>query len=103
VSTGHGFPDDHPAMTEPATADPGRGGHRRIHLTGRHPRHTATLSLAAHRVALSITAFIGIVALGVLADIAVAVALLIGNVFRRAGWPYQATLGRAPGCPDSTT
>ena len=53
--------------------------------------------------ALSITAFIGIVALGVLAGIAVAVALLIGNVFRRAWWPYQTTLGRAPEYPDSTT
>ena len=38
-------------------------------------------------------------ALGVLQGIAVAVALSIGNVFRRAWWPYQAVLGRVPGVP----
>ena len=50
--------------------------------------------------ALSIAAFIGVVALGVLPGIAVAVALSIGNVFRRAWWPYQTILGRVPGVPD---
>jgi MFS superfamily sulfate permease-like transporter len=35
--------------------------------------------------------------LGVLEGIAVAVALSILNVFRRAWWPYQTTLGRVPG------
>jgi high affinity sulfate transporter 1 len=49
--------------------------------------------------ALSIAAFIGVVALGVLPGIAVAVALSIGNVFRRAWWPYQTILGRVPGVP----
>jgi high affinity sulfate transporter 1 len=49
--------------------------------------------------ALSIAAFVGVVVLGVLAGIAVAVALSIGNVFRRAWWPYQTVLGRAPGVP----
>ena len=37
--------------------------------------------------------------LGVLQGIAVAVALSILNVFRRAWWPYQTTLGRVPGMP----
>ena len=46
---------------------------------------------------LSITAFLGVALLGVLAGIAVAVALSIINVFRRAWWPYQTTLGRVPG------
>jgi MFS superfamily sulfate permease-like transporter len=46
---------------------------------------------------LSITAFLGVALLGVLAGIAVAVALSIINVFRRAWYPYQTTLGRVPG------
>jgi MFS superfamily sulfate permease-like transporter len=45
------------------------------------------------------TAFIGVALLGVLAGIAVAVALSILNVFRRAWRPYQTTLGRVPGMP----
>ena len=49
--------------------------------------------------ALSITAFLGVALLGVLQGIAVAVALSILNVFRRAWWPYQTTLGRIPGLP----
>ncbi|MGE0300718.1 SulP family inorganic anion transporter [Pseudonocardia sp.] len=48
---------------------------------------------------LSIAAFLGVVGLGVLPGIAVAVVLSIGNVFRRAWWPYQTTLGRAAGVP----
>ena len=48
---------------------------------------------------LSITAFLGVALLGVLEGIAVAVALSILNVFRRAWWPYQTTLGRVPGMP----
>ncbi len=48
---------------------------------------------------LSIVAFLGVALLGVLAGIAVAVALSILNVFRRAWWPYQTTLGRVPGTP----
>ena len=48
---------------------------------------------------LSITAFVGVALLGVLQGIAVAVALSILNVFRRAWWPYQTTLGRVPGMP----
>jgi high affinity sulfate transporter 1 len=46
---------------------------------------------------LSITAFLGVVLLGVLPGIAIAVGLSIINVFRRAWWPYQTTLGRVPG------
>src|SRR6266550_9077782 len=48
---------------------------------------------------LSITAFLGVPLLGVLTGIAVVVALSILNVFRRAWWPYQTTLGRVPGLP----
>jgi high affinity sulfate transporter 1 len=46
---------------------------------------------------LSIAAFLGVALLGVLPGIAVAVGLSILNIFRRAWWPYQATLGRVPG------
>jgi MFS superfamily sulfate permease-like transporter len=48
---------------------------------------------------LSITAFLGVALLGVLEGIAVAVALSILNVFRRAWWPYQTTLGHIRGVP----
>ncbi len=48
---------------------------------------------------LSVAAFLGVALLGVLQGIAVAVALSILNVFRRAWWPYQTTLGRVPGMP----
>ena len=46
---------------------------------------------------LSVAAFLGVALLGVLAGIAVAVALSILNVFRRAWWPHQTTLGRVSG------
>jgi MFS superfamily sulfate permease-like transporter len=46
---------------------------------------------------VSVTALLGVALLGVLAGIAVAVALSILNVFRRAWRPYQTTLGRVPG------
>ena len=46
---------------------------------------------------LCMGAFLGVVLLGVLPGIALAVALSIGNVFRRAWWPYQTVLGRVPG------
>src|SRR4051812_13193817 len=48
---------------------------------------------------LMIAAFLGVALLGVLPGIAVAVGLSILNVFRRAWWPYQTTLGRVPGIP----
>jgi high affinity sulfate transporter 1 len=48
---------------------------------------------------LSVTAFLGVALLGVLEGIAVAVALSILNVFRRAWRPYQTTLGQVPGRP----
>src|SRR4029079_13528475 len=41
----------------------------------------------------------GVALIGVLQGIAIAVALSILNVFRRAWWPYQTTLGRVPGLP----
>ena len=44
--------------------------------------------------ALSIAAFLGVALLGVLPGIAIAVALSILNVFRRAWWPYETMLGR---------
>ncbi|HTU04400.1 MAG TPA: SulP family inorganic anion transporter, partial [Trebonia sp.] len=46
---------------------------------------------------LSVTAFAGVALLGVLAGIAIAVALSILNVFRRAWWPYDTELGRVEG------
>jgi high affinity sulfate transporter 1 len=48
---------------------------------------------------LSIAAFLGVVLLGVLPGIAIAVALSILNVFRRAWWPYDTQLGRVAGLP----
>ena len=47
--------------------------------------------------ALSVTAFGGVALLGVLPGIAIAVALSILNVFRRAWRPYDTELGRAEG------
>jgi high affinity sulfate transporter 1 len=46
---------------------------------------------------ISIAAFLGVALLGVLPGIAVAVALSILNVFRRAWWPYQTRLGLVHG------
>lgn len=48
---------------------------------------------------LSITAFLAVALFGVLPGIAIAVALSIVNVFRRAWWPYQTVLGRARSVP----
>jgi MFS superfamily sulfate permease-like transporter len=48
---------------------------------------------------VSIAAFLGVVLVGVLPGIAIAVALSIADVFRRAWWPYQAVLGRVEGLP----
>ena len=44
-----------------------------------------------------IAAFGGVALLGVLPGIAIAVALSILNVFRRARWPYDTELGRVDG------
>jgi len=49
--------------------------------------------------AISITAFLGVALFGVLEGIVIAVALSIINVFRRAWWPYQTTLGEVAGVP----
>ena len=46
---------------------------------------------------LLIAAFLGVVLLGVLPGIAIAVGLSILNVFRRAWWPYDTELGRVAG------
>jgi high affinity sulfate transporter 1 len=46
---------------------------------------------------LSIAAFGGVALLGVLPGIAIAVALSILNVFRRAWWPHETELGRVEG------
>jgi high affinity sulfate transporter 1 len=48
---------------------------------------------------LAMAAFLGVALLGVLAGIAVAVALSILNVFRRAWWPYDTVLGEVDGVP----
>jgi len=45
------------------------------------------------------TAFLGVMLLGVLPGIALAVAISIANVFRRLWWPYQAVLGRLDDSP----
>ena len=49
--------------------------------------------------ALSIAAFLGVVFLGVLPGIAIAVALSVMNMFRRSWLPYHAVLGRVPDLP----
>jgi len=48
---------------------------------------------------LSLIAFLGVALLGVLPGIAIAVALSILNVFRRAWWPYETVLGHVDGIP----
>jgi high affinity sulfate transporter 1 len=48
---------------------------------------------------LCIAAFLGVALLGVLPGIGIAVALSILNVFRRAWWPHQTSLGRVEGVP----
>lgn len=46
---------------------------------------------------VSMAAFLGVVLLGVLPGIALAVVISILNVFRRMWWPYTAVLGRVDG------
>src|SRR3954453_108039 len=48
---------------------------------------------------LALASFLGVALLGVLAGIAIAVALSILNVFRRAWWPYETVLGHVDGIP----
>jgi high affinity sulfate transporter 1 len=48
---------------------------------------------------LCVAAFLGVVLVGVLQGIAIAIVLSILSVFRRTWWPYQAVLGRVPGVP----
>jgi high affinity sulfate transporter 1 len=62
----------------------------------------ATMRLWRQRRAefmISIAAFLGVALVGVLQGIAVAVLLSILNIFRRAWWPYQTTLGQVHGLP----
>ncbi len=49
--------------------------------------------------ALSLAAFLGVAILGVLPGILIAIALSVGNVFRRAWMPYRTRLGREDGLP----
>jgi MFS superfamily sulfate permease-like transporter len=42
-------------------------------------------------------AFLGVVLLGVLPGIVIAIVLSVANVFRRIWWPYRTTLGRVDG------
>jgi MFS superfamily sulfate permease-like transporter len=63
------------------------------------PATTRLYRIRRTELLLSLAAFLGVVLLGVLPGIALAVALSIGNVFRRAWWPYQTVLGRVPGLP----
>ena len=46
---------------------------------------------------LAMAAFLGVVLLGVLPGIGLAIALSILSVFRRSWWPYQAELGKVEG------
>ncbi|QEU93316.1 SulP family inorganic anion transporter [Streptomyces kanamyceticus] len=48
---------------------------------------------------LCVAAFLGVALVGVLEGIAVAVALSVLNVFRRAWWPYETVLGQVAGLP----
>ncbi len=48
---------------------------------------------------LSMAAFLGVALLGVLPGIVIAIALSVGNVFRRIWMPYRTTLGRVDGIP----
>lgn len=62
----------------------------------------ATRRLYAQRptdFVLSISAFLGVVLLGVLPGIVIAIVLSVANVFRRIWWPYRTTLGRVDGIP----
>ncbi len=43
---------------------------------------------------ISIVAFAGVAFFGVLPGIAIAILISVANIFRRAWWPYQTTLGR---------
>jgi high affinity sulfate transporter 1 len=54
---------------------------------------------------LSMSAFLGVTLLGVLPGIVIAIALSVGNVFRRIWMPYRTTLGKVddvPGLHDVT-
>jgi high affinity sulfate transporter 1 len=60
----------------------------------------ATKRLFAQRKAdfwLSIAAFLGVVLFGVLPGIVIAIAMSVGNVFRRIWWPYRTQLGHVDG------
>jgi high affinity sulfate transporter 1 len=48
---------------------------------------------------LAVAAFLGVTLLGVLPGIVVAIALSVGNVFRRIWMPYRTTLARTEGVP----
>lgn len=62
----------------------------------------ATRRLFAQRRAeflLAVVAFLGVVLLGVLPGIVLAIAMSVGNVFRRIWWPYRAELAAVEGVP----
>ena len=88
---------------EPPAAGARCGRHRRVAVARRHRRHRAPLAAAQYRVLPQLAAFLGVALLGVLPGIAVAVALSILNVFRRAWWPYQTVLGRVGRSRAATT
>jgi len=46
---------------------------------------------------LSISALLGVVLVGILEGIAIAILLSVLNIFRRAWWPYTTTLGKVQG------
>ena len=62
----------------------------------------ATRRLLAQRrtdFILSLVAFLGVVLLGVLPGIVLAIAMSVGNVFRRIWWPHRAQLRVVEGMP----
>ena len=81
----------------------GGGGDRGVPVAGGHLRVRRLWQQRRVEFLLSMTAFLGVALLGVLPGIAVAVALSILNVFRRAWLPYRTTLGRVSGMPGTTT
>ena len=81
------FPD---LLADLPAADPRRRRHRRVDLARRPAGHPTPVPAAARRTSsLSMAAFLGVVLLGVLPGIVLAIVLSVANVFRRIWWPYR--------------
>ena len=93
-------PDDRAAarpVPEPAPAGAGRGGDHRVAVAGRHAGHRAAVAAAQAEFTLSSRRSSAWPCSACCPASAIAVALSILNVFRRAWWPYQTELGRVDG------